>query len=484
MTKLDQSKINDIIRGFIKDSLDEETDIRISRQRPLTDDEIDQRAEFLGSLQADRREALAKSDYRPAANLTDDALQTHGLDIEKGSEDYKRLSHELLMAQIKVLEVEQRRVYGDYESPQETSLRELYDPNHWANGKHGPTVTPQPVQQQTSATMKQLGEDFWNEYKDGWKPRSRTDYRSATDQIVAGLGPDIQVHTIHYSHVKAFRDGLKDGSKTIHGKPMSISRINFIMDTANRIFSLALKQDSDLHPVNPADGLRLKDKRKASEKRDVFTPEDLELMFVKSKEYGNDKNTKAPNFWIPILGLFTGARREELCQLLIEDVVKRDGIWCLDIRDDNAKRKSVKIGERRIVPLHPFIVDDLRFPEFVKSIPTSKKRVFHELLYVSNKWGHGFGNWFGSFKKRAGIVSPPRKKSFHSFRHTLINQLKQNEAEHQYVKEFVGHKGGGDITWDLYGKQFQPEKLLEKVVTKLNYPIDLSHLKASKWVVK
>ena len=168
MTQLDQAKINDIIKSFIKDSLDEEESLRINRQRPLTDDEVEQRAEFLGLLQADRREALAKSDFRPAFNLTDDAIQTHELDIkDKGSEDYRVLSRELMKAQIAVLDVEKRRTLGDYKSPQEVALRESIDPNPWSDGKQGHMGTPE--QQQTSATVKQAGDDFWNEFHQDWK---------------------------------------------------------------------------------------------------------------------------------------------------------------------------------------------------------------------------------------------------------------------------------------------------------------------------
>ena len=37
------------------------------------------------------------------------------------------------------------------------------------------------VTQQTSATMKQAGEDFWDEFNEGWKPRSRPDYRNLVE---------------------------------------------------------------------------------------------------------------------------------------------------------------------------------------------------------------------------------------------------------------------------------------------------------------
>ena len=102
ITKLDQSKINDIIKSFIKDSLDAEEYIRINRQKPFTEDEIDKRANFLGFLEADRREALAKSDYRPIEGTIDAAVEQHELDIEKGSEDYRKLSREIMKAQIQV----------------------------------------------------------------------------------------------------------------------------------------------------------------------------------------------------------------------------------------------------------------------------------------------------------------------------------------------------------------------------------------------
>lgn len=264
MTVLDQAKINDIIRAFIKDSLDEQEDIRINRQRPLSNDEIEQRAKFLGLLQADRREALAKSDFKPAFNLTDDAIQTHDLDIkDKGSEDYRVLSRELMKAQIAVLDVKKRRTLGNYKSPQEVALRESIDPNPWSDGKQGHKGAPE--QQQTSATVKQAGDDFWNEFHQDWKPRSRTDYKNAIEQIVSGLGPDTHLHTIDYNRVKEFREGLRDGSLSKYGRPLSVSRVNFFLAVVKRIFDLAMKQDKNLDCINPADGLRLRDKRKASE---------------------------------------------------------------------------------------------------------------------------------------------------------------------------------------------------------------------------
>ena len=193
-----------------------------------------------------------------------------------------------------------------------------------------------------------------------------------------------------------------------------------------------------------------------------------------SKEYGKNSHKKPENFWIPLLALYTGARLEEICQLLLTDIVERNGIWCLDIKQSDAPElKSVKNSEQRIVALHPFLTDDLRFIDFGNSVRTRSKnaRVFPNLKRVNNRWGHGLGRWFSDFKTRSGIDTAKAKKTFHSFKHTFINFHKQHGTDMKYVKEVVGHTGGasGDITSNLYGKAFEPKILFDQVISKTDY---------------
>ena len=58
------------------------------------------------------------------------------------------------------------------------------------------------------------------------------------------------------------------------------------------------------------------------------------MLFCDSKEYKEDKHKKNCNFWIPLIGLFTGMRLEEISQLYVWDLTKIDGIWCLDIKEE------------------------------------------------------------------------------------------------------------------------------------------------------
>ena len=468
-TKLTPQIISEIIAQFIEESLEEFEEEILDRKRTLTPKQLDDKAHGYSYVHSLKKEALATGDYKEAYHNADLLLDVQRIDVHKNSEDYRRLCREILKAQVKVLEQMEKRVYGNYD-------------DEWTEKIQQQPYQPEP---KTSDTIKQATDDYWNEYSGDIKPRSRVDYKGYLDHIVIHFKPETRLHEIEYTDVKAFRDGLKAGELSVSGKPLSVSRVNNYLGILVKIYALAMRKDKNLNH-NPSEGLRLREKVRADQKRDVFTDEDLELIFVKSYEYGQDKHRNAHTFWIPLLGLYTGARLEEICQLLRTDVIQKDGIWCLNIDESDAPDiKSVKTSEQRIIPLHSFLVDDLRFIDYVHSLKKKDIRVFPKLKRVSNRWGHGFSQWFSQFKKRAGIESESGKKVFHSFRHTFIDHLKQKGANEQHVKEYVGHAGGDtDITWGLYGKQFKPQVLMDEVVLKLTYPVDLSHLKKSKFVPK
>ena len=106
-----------------------------------------------------------------------------------------------------------------------------------------------------------------------------------------------------------------------------------------------------------------------------------------------------------------------------------------------------------------------------------------ELKKIKNRFGHAPGRWFSRYKIRLGIVPDEkgRKKDFHSFRKTFTTKLRHSSVELNMIKELDGHSIG-DITAGTYSDRFPADMLLENAITKLDYGIDLSHLKNSKFV--
>lgn len=148
------------------------------------------------------------------------------------------------------------------------------------------------------------------------------------------------------------------------------------------MFKLAVKLE--YLEKNPASDMQLDIKEDARKLRDMFKPSELEAI-VKSPVL---KNSKYPyQFWVTVLSLFTGARREELCNLYQEDIKKEDGVWYIDITADKPD-KRIKTYQIRAVSLHPFVIN-LGFIDHVKSFEKGQ-RIWPELSNNNRdeKYGH------------------------------------------------------------------------------------------------
>lgn len=145
-----------------------------------------------------------------------------------------------------------------------------------------------------------------------------------------------------------------------------------------------------------------------------------------------------------------GARLEKLCQLRVDDLIEHQGIRCIRI-DDNREGQNLKnSSSRRILPVHPALVA-MGLLEHVESVrDTGIDRLFPELEAVRGKLGHAPSKWFGRYKTKKGITD--LRKTFHSFRHTLIDDLRDAGVQDSLIKRIVGHEDGA-VTFSIYGSR-------------------------------
>ena len=228
---------------------------------------------------------------------------------------------------------------------------------------------------------------------------------------------------------------------------------------------------------NPFSEMKFKVK-KTPNKREPFTADDLRKILKPETYLGWTVNFKhrfrpdratnqLPYYWCFLLGIFSGMRTNEICQMLLSQVTKEKGIWFMFVEDSEDTKVKTESSIRKI-PVHPQLID-LGFIDYVANLKRRKKpiRVFWELSElrdgyaskVSRHYNEKFLPSIGVWKKHTKVL--------YCTRHTFINKLYSEKVDENVIKTLVGHEK--EFTMRHYGGDpFAPERLLEEI-SKVNY---------------
>ena len=228
--------------------------------------------------------------------------------------------------------------------------------------------------------------------------------------------------------------------------------------------------------TNPFSGMKFSVKKQphtrqpftADELRKIFKPETyLKWTIHFSHPYRKDRvSNHLPYYWIFLLGIFSGMRTNEMCQILLSQVKKEKGIWFIFIEDSEETKVKTENAIRK-VPLHPQLID-LGFVDYVTAQKKSKRgRLFWELSedrdgfasHVSRHYNQRFLPAVGVWKKYTKVL--------YCTRHTFINKLYSEMVDENVIKVLIGHEK--EFTMKHYGGDpFTPERLLEEI-SKVSY---------------
>ena len=207
-----------------------------------------------------------------------------------------------------------------------------------------------------------------------------------------------------------------------------------------------------------------------------FDNEDLEIIFSSSfytTKLENNMKTKIEKVFAPIVALYSGLRLNELASLCIKDIQEENGIYYFDI--NNERDKSIKNKQSfRKTPIHDKIIE-AGFLDYVSSLADDQElRIWGNLSKkIKNKQtGEGtysskISSWFSRLKINLGFTT--RKKCFHSFRHNVLNDLKQQRVSTEEIAQIAGHSNNS-ITTDRYGEAYSV-KSLAPIVNKIHYDV-------------
>jgi integrase len=179
---------------------------------------------------------------------------------------------------------------------------------------------------------------------------------------------------------------------------------------------------------------------------------DAELLRVftcdKMQEYCSS-GADVHKFWLPAIGLYSGARLNELCQLNpFTDILQGEsGIWYFHITEDTEAAegvsKSVKTDAgKRVVPIHSRLTE-LGFLDYVENLKSAgHKRLFPQWKVARGRAGANAGKDFVRFIADIGLRDETKGKNLtgmHAFRKTALTRAYKGK----FIKEMlpiVGHE--------------------------------------------
>lgn len=266
---------------------------------------------------------------------------------------------------------------------------------------------------------------------------------------------------------------------------MSTTNINKVLRFVGSFWRWAEGQYTFV-PKDLFAGLGISNRRKrVRDERHPFTLSDLQKIFSAPiytgcmslrewKEPGPEVLRSAGIFWVPIIGLFTGARSNEILQLYVEDVREIHGVNCISINDDGPDKSLKTSNAYREIPIHSKLVQ-LGFLEFVKQRrEEGEKRLFPDMeMGRSGNYSNPFSKHFRRFLKASGVNTP--KTSFHSFRHNFEDFCRASRLPMDMVDIFQGHAHEGQRSRYGFGEVLM--MALQEGVEQIDFDaVDLSHL--------
>ncbi|WP_412507225.1 tyrosine-type recombinase/integrase [Roseovarius sp. SYSU LYC5161] len=252
------------------------------------------------------------------------------------------------------------------------------------------------------------------------------------------------------------------GHKKIAGKT-----INSHIQMFKMFFDWAERHGHAPHTL--FEGMKVRKDKASETQRKPFSPEQARLIYTELIQNPSGLVRKDSHKWGALLGMFTGARLNEVCQLCIADVQQDgDNTWFLNITDEGDDNKSVKsTAGRRKVPLHSELIR-LGFLDFVDS-RRHGTRLFPDYSYSANGgYGRNLGRWCNeSFLPKLGIKQPGLV--FHSLRHSVITRLGQADVPEPIIQCIVGHARSG-VTQEVYLREGYTLEQLKAAIEKLVFP--------------
>ncbi len=311
--------------------------------------------------------------------------------------------------------------------------------------------------------------DAFNLWKAATEPTSKTasEFEKAVDEFIQ-INGDLPLASITGDHFRAYRGHLRTA---ISRKGIALSRASRHKRFAEAKAIIAKAVDEGWLSIHPGFGVTIERGEESSYRQAGWLDDEFKLLFqspVYSEEYRPEAGGGEAAYWLPILGMLTGARESELAQLNVADVIQIDGVWCLHFRSSIKTKQRVKNkSSERIIPLHSRLIE-LGFLRYVRSVDPDG-RLFPLVRPDSHGQAGGlWSRWFSRYRKEIGLGRDAA--DFHALRHGAVTKLREGEGSDVVKDRITGHSSGK--VGASYGSSSKAamKKLIDQIKFKVAIP--------------
>lgn len=464
LADMDYGDIREILKTHFKELIEQKKE-EIYRDGPLPDHEVQRlRREIEATQQAI---AEGRNDIIEGEDINDrlqPIIDAQGLDMPEGSDDYNMLASEYKHAYRgycgKVLTInDYQRAYQfkpDQQNPYapkrigkvyklseaiDTYTKEKIRLGTWSKR------TIKSKQSDLSLLKEILGDDY--------NLMAMTDKEA---REIKSIVLDMPVN--RRKNLKTRNLPVREAIKVEGIEKISVKTAQLTIGTYYTFFAWA--KDHKMTTANHFEGLTIDTPKGARKpKRLPFDDAAMRTMLDALDSKKAKGTIKDYQYWGTLLGSYTGARLNEIAQMEIKDVRQVEGIWCLDLNDDDEGKHLKNESSKRLVPIHSAILDK-GFLDHIETIQKKKQtRVLYELVYDENNgYGRNLSRWFNEFFLKE-LELKTKLHVYHSLRHTVVTRLMQAGIEQPIVKAIIGHAQEGVLQKHYFTSGYTLKQLAE-----------------------
>ncbi|MBO4582924.1 MAG: tyrosine-type recombinase/integrase [Alphaproteobacteria bacterium] len=278
------------------------------------------------------------------------------------------------------------------------------------------------------------------------------------------------------------------GRKNTNGKDISNRRKNKQLGILRSLVTAANRKEPSQYKLTELTNHILflrKESKGQTKKYHPFSEKQLADIFDPKHDFFR-KNPE--QFLACLIALFSGARTNAAITLQFGDITKEDGIDVIGFFENNERKHLKNDATERYVPIAKQLMDW----GFVDMIRERQKKIgAKDTDFIFARTQHDISgdpakkfmtSFFDKFMRgKLNIVSSGRNiYSFHSFRKTISNKLKDLGIEKTIINDICGWEGEGTMEINYSIHQL---KELKNAVDKIEYPEDLLHLEEWKKII-